>query len=153
MVMTRPLVEMTLFSNSLTVKRSAMGVPQPMGTLRMLPLYVSRVLFYYSFWVWGRTLHTIRVYGTSFHLSSFLYETDCICSGISLRHSLRQSADLISKWEVPVIFIFWPLYQFSILSNISPVSRSKTALRSSQKTVQGIVAAPSCLALGRMRKI
>ena len=63
-----PGVDITLLSSNFTVSKSAVGVPQSIGTDRLLPPKVSRVLLTSSFC--GRTLQTILAYATSFHLSA-----------------------------------------------------------------------------------
>ena len=61
-----PGVEITLFSRSLTVIRSAVGVDRSMLTTRLLTQYVILVLLVSGFC--GCTLHTILELAMELHL-------------------------------------------------------------------------------------
>ena len=133
-----PGMDITLLSSSLTVSKSAVGVPQSIGTDRLLPPKVNLVLLTSSFQ--GRTLHTILEYATSFHLFSgtslfvmnfivfvpeFLPGMPCANLPISFPNEYPQSFLNLG------CFIRWRY------SSNSPVSVSSTDPAKSHKNVMG----------------
>ena len=135
------VVEMMLLRSSLTVRRSAVGVPQSSGKLMRFPPIVIRVL-YLSFLL-SRKLHTILTYVLSpflsFGMSSFLMNMIVSMVVASRRISVQND------------FVHTSLYLGCFMrcrySRRSPVSSSRTAYARSHRNWRGYFHDAACRAV------
>ncbi len=124
-------VEMMLFNRSLTVRRSAVGVPQTPGKLTRLPPIVILVL-YLSF-LPSRNTHTILAYILSPFLSlgnSVLLMKKMVFVTVA-RHLISFPNDLLHVSLYLGCLMRWRY------SNRSPVSSSRTAYAKSHRNCNG----------------
>ena len=144
-------MDITLLSSNFTVSKSAMGVSQSIGTDRSLPPKVSLVLLTSSFW--GRTLHTILAYATSFHLSAgnLLLWMNLMVFVPVLRPGIPCSSLPISspKEYLQSSLNFGCFIRCQYSSN-SPVSVSSTDPTKSHMKVRGYRLPAACCGLGQL---
>ena len=146
-----PRVDTTLLSRSFTVSRSAVGVPQSMSELWLLPPKVSLVRLVSSFC--GRTLHTIWAYVTSFHRSggtSSRFMKKIVFVPSTLPGIPWASRPISLPNEYPQSSLYFGRFIRCLYSSSSPVSASRTEPAKSVRNSSGYCLRDACRLVGAL---